>query len=130
MKILSMQATFGKLENEVISFQPGLNVIHAPNEWGKSTWCAFMLAMLYGIDTSSRSKKDFLADKERFAPWSGSPMAGSMDVKGFAAFGAKAALKKQLRAVAAVILSLLLLVSLVGCGEKESGGCQGCCGSN
>ena len=80
MKIYSMTATFGKLNHETLTLKPGFNVIEAPNEWGKSTWCAFMLAMLYGIDTSSRSKKDFIADKERYAPWSGAPMSGRMDI--------------------------------------------------
>ena len=80
MRIYSMTATFGKLEHETLTLKPGLNVIEAPNEWGKSTWCAFILAMLYGIDTSSRSKKDFIADKERYAPWSGAPMSGRMDI--------------------------------------------------
>ena len=80
MKIYSMTATFGKLNHETLTLKPGLNVIEAHNEWGKSTWCAFILAMLYGIDTSSRSKKDFIADKERYAPWSGAPMSGSMDL--------------------------------------------------
>lgn len=81
MKIYSMTATFGKLNHETLTLQPGLNVIEAPNEWGKSTWCAFILAMLYGIDTSSRSKRDFIADKERYAPWSGVPMSGRMDIE-------------------------------------------------
>ena len=81
MKILSMQATFGKLENETISFRPDLNVIHAPNEWGKSTWCAFIAAMLYGIDTRERTTQTALADKERYAPWSGKPMAGRMELE-------------------------------------------------
>ena len=81
MKIYAMTATFGKLNHETITLKPGLNVIEAPNEWGKSTWCAFILAMLYGIDTSSRSKRDFIADKERYAPWSGVPMSGRMDIE-------------------------------------------------
>lgn len=81
MKILSMQATFGKLENETITFQPELNVIHAPNEWGKSTWCAFIAAMLYGIDTRERTTQTALADKERYAPWSGKPMTGRMELE-------------------------------------------------
>ncbi|MBQ3252483.1 MAG: AAA family ATPase [Oscillospiraceae bacterium] len=81
MKILSMQATFGKLENETITFAPGLNVIHAPNEWGKSTWCAFIAAMLYGIDTRERNTQTNLADKERYAPWSGKPMSGRMELE-------------------------------------------------
>ena len=44
MKIYSMTATFGKLENQTLTLQPGLNVISAPNEWGKSTWCAFLVS--------------------------------------------------------------------------------------
>ncbi len=80
MKIYSMTATFGKLANETLTLKPGLNVIHAPNEWGKSTWCAFLVAMLYGIDTGERSKKGSLADKERYAPWSGAPMSGRMEL--------------------------------------------------
>ena len=80
MRIYRMTATFGKLEHATLTLEPGLNVIHAPNEWGKSTWCAFLLAMLYGLDTRAKTTKTSLADKERFAPWSGSPMAGSMDI--------------------------------------------------
>ncbi len=80
MKILSMTATFGKLTHETLTLQPGLNVIQAPNEWGKSTWCAFIEAMLYGVDTRERSTQTTLAVKERFAPWSGVPMSGRMDI--------------------------------------------------
>ncbi len=80
MRIYSMTATFGKLSHKTLTLEKGMNVIHAPNEWGKSTWCAFLVAMLYGIDTSTRSKKDFLAEKEHYAPWSGEPMSGRMDI--------------------------------------------------
>ena len=73
-----MTATFGKLDNETLILKDGLNVLTAPNEWGKSTWCAFLCAMLYGIDTRERSKADQLADKEKYMPWSGKPMEGSM----------------------------------------------------
>ena len=73
-----MTATFGKLDNETLYLQDGLNVLTAPNEWGKSTWCAFLCAMLYGIDTRERSKADQLADKEKYMPWSGKPMEGSV----------------------------------------------------
>ena len=75
-----MTATFGKLEHQTLTLEPGLNVIHAPNEWGKSTWCAFLVAMLYGIDTRERTTQTTLADKERYAPWSGSPMSGRMEL--------------------------------------------------
>ena len=80
MRIYSMTATFGKLEHETLTLQPGLNIIEAPNEWGKSTWCAFLIAMLYGIETRVKTTKTALADKERYAPWSGSPMSGRMDL--------------------------------------------------
>ncbi|MBQ8769184.1 MAG: AAA family ATPase [Oscillospiraceae bacterium] len=80
MKIYSMTATFGKLEHETLTLEPGLNIIEAPNEWGKSTWCAFLVNMLYGIDTRARSTGAALADKERYAPWSGAPMTGRIDL--------------------------------------------------
>ena len=80
MKIYSMTATFGKLSHQTLRLEPGLNIIHAPNEWGKSTWCAFLAAMLYGIDTRQQTTKTALADKERFAPWSGEPMSGRMEL--------------------------------------------------
>ena len=80
MIIYSMTATFGKLNRQTLTLKPGLNVLEAPNEWGKSTWCAFILAMLYGINTREQSKTGFLADKEHYAPWSGAPMSGRMDI--------------------------------------------------
>ena len=80
MRIYKMTATFGKLEHETLTLEPGLNIITAPNEWGKSTWCAFLVAMLYGMDTRAKTTKNALADKERYAPWSGSPMAGRIDL--------------------------------------------------
>ena len=80
MTILSMTATFGKLDNETLELQPGLNILSAPNEWGKSTWCAFLTAMLYGVDTRERTTKEQLAWKERYQPWSGKPMSGTLRV--------------------------------------------------
>ena len=80
MMIHKLTASFGKLENETLSLHDGLNVIYAPNESGKTTWCAFIQAMLYGIDSSERSKAGYLPDKLRYAPWSGAPMEGSMEL--------------------------------------------------
>ena len=80
MRIYEMTATFGKLEHQTLTLKPGLNVITAPNEWGKSTWCAFLTAMLYGLDTRAKTTKTALADKERYQPWSGSPMSGRIDL--------------------------------------------------
>jgi uncharacterized protein YhaN len=78
MRIIEMKATFGKLDGQTLRLEPGMNWIVAPNEWGKSTWCAFLTAMFYGIDTRQRTGKDTLADKERYAPWSGKPMEGML----------------------------------------------------
>ncbi len=80
MIIHSMTATFGKLEHETLRFTPGLNVITAGNEWGKSTWCAFLTAMLYGVDSRAKTTKTNLADKDHYAPWSGEPMSGRMEL--------------------------------------------------
>lgn len=80
MRIYSMTATFGKLEHQTLALQPGLNVINRPNEWGKSTWCAFLLAMLYGLDTRGKSQGNPLPEKMRYLPWSGSPMSGRMEL--------------------------------------------------
>ena len=77
MEIQSMTASFGKLNQKTLTLQPGLNVIYAPNESGKSTWAAFIRTMLYGLSTKSRGA---LADKNRFAPWDGAPMRGRMDL--------------------------------------------------
>ncbi len=80
MRIYKMTATFGKLEHQTLTLEPGLNVITAPNEWGKSTWSAFLVAMLYGLDTRAKTTKNNLPDKERYVPWSGSPMSGRIDL--------------------------------------------------
>lgn len=81
MKIRSMTATFGKLDKARLELGEGLNLIQAPNEGGKSTWCAFWRAMLYGIDTRDRDKKGYLADKNHYQPWSGAPMEGEMELE-------------------------------------------------
>ena len=80
MKIRKLTASFGKLEHESLSFHEGLNVIYAPNESGKSTWCAFIQAMLYGVDSTQRARAGYLPDKLRYAPWSGAPMEGTMEL--------------------------------------------------
>ena len=77
MQIKRLAATFGRLENESLDLEPGLNVIEAPNEAGKSTWTALLRVMFYGLNTRDRSPG---ADKRRYQPWSGSAMNGAMDL--------------------------------------------------
>ena len=77
MRILDMQAAYGRLRGDTLRLEPGLNVICAPNESGKSTWCSFLRTMLYGLPTRQSGP---LADKNRYAPWTGEAMQGRMDL--------------------------------------------------
>lgn len=77
MIIRKMRANFGCLKNAELLLEPGLNIIEAPNESGKSTWSAFLRCMLYGMDSSRRGP---LTDKQRYAPWDGTPMEGQMQL--------------------------------------------------
>lgn len=77
MQILQANATYGKLNQASLSLQPGLNVICAPNEGGKSTWSRFLLTMFYGLNTRQRGD---LADKNRFQPWNGALMQGQLEL--------------------------------------------------
>ena len=79
MLIHRMTAAFGKLQGRTLELREGLNILEAPNETGKSTWCAFLLAMLYGINSRERDRAGFIADKNRYAPWSGNAMSGRLD---------------------------------------------------
>lgn len=79
MLIHRMSANFGKLQGQTLELKDGLNIIEAPNESGKSTWCAFLSAMLYGINTRERDKAGAPAEKTRYAPWSGTAMLGRID---------------------------------------------------
>lgn len=78
MKIKRMTATFGCLDHQTLELEEGLNVLTLPNEGGKSTWCAFLRVMLYGLNTRERDKKGFLADKTRYQPWNGGAMEGEL----------------------------------------------------
>ena len=75
MQIRQLQASFGKLNRASLELSPGLNVICGGNEAGKSTWCAFLRVMLYGLPTRERGE---LADKNRYLPRSGQPMSGTL----------------------------------------------------
>ncbi len=79
MLIRRMTATFGRLREQTLELQEGLNILQAPNETGKSTWCAFLLSMLYGVNPKERDRAGLLADKNRYAPWTGGSMSGRLD---------------------------------------------------
>lgn len=77
MYLKKLTASFGSLERAELPLFPGLNIIEAPNEGGKSTWTAFLQAMFYGLNTRERGPA---AGKRRYQPWSGALMEGTMDL--------------------------------------------------
>lgn len=81
MQIHRMSANFGCLVGQTLELKEGLNIIEAPNETGKSTWCAFLAAMLYGLNTRSRDRAGVIAEKNRYLPWSGGTLLGRVDLR-------------------------------------------------
>ncbi|HEY0614588.1 MAG TPA: AAA family ATPase, partial [Candidatus Elarobacter sp.] len=53
---------FGRLADRTFAFGPGLNVVVGPNEAGKSTLAAAIVASLYGLQRG---------EKDRWRPWLG-----------------------------------------------------------
>ncbi len=80
MKIKKMYGTFGKLDKAELSLKDGLNIVYGDNESGKSTWSAFIRAMLYGISTREKARAGHMPDKEKYMPWSRAPMYGRMEL--------------------------------------------------
>ncbi len=78
MDILHLTGTFGRLDHGELTLKPGLNLLYAPNESGKSTWGAFIRTMLYGLSTRERGP---MADKNRYAPWNGASLRGRMELR-------------------------------------------------
>lgn len=63
MKLGSLRVEgFGRLVDRRFAFGPGLNVVVGPNEAGKSTLAAAIVASLYGLQRG---------EKERWRPWRG-----------------------------------------------------------
>ena len=84
MKLLEAYIeNFGKLSQFSFHFSDGINVICEDNGWGKTTFAAFIKAMLYGLP-ASRSKDLFENERARYMPWQGGVFGGwlSFEVKG------------------------------------------------
>lgn len=79
MKINKLNITaFGGLKEKTIELSDGINVFFGENESGKSTICAFLEAMLYGMNkpTKNESRMDI---RSKYLPWSGSSASGSIE---------------------------------------------------
>lgn len=59
---------FGKFHQKTIALQDGVNLISGENEAGKSTVCAFLKAMLFGMERG-RGRAAAKDDFTRYEPW-------------------------------------------------------------
>ncbi len=80
MKITRMDIKgFGRFRQATFEPGPGLNLVHGPNEAGKSTLLAYIGAMLYGLRGGRRSKDGELPPLRRYEPWQGDVYAGVLE---------------------------------------------------
>ena len=79
MQIRRIQvADFGKLHDIELDFSDGFQTITGENGWGKSTMAAFIKAMLYGMEATTR--RSLLENERRhYQPWQGGTYGGSME---------------------------------------------------
>lgn len=68
---------FGRLSSFSYVFAPDMNILCEENGWGKTTFAAFIKAMLYGLG-SSRSQSLSQNERQRFLPWQGGTCGGSL----------------------------------------------------
>lgn len=80
MVIRKMTAVFGCLDGAQLELHEGVERLVLPNEGGKSTWAAFIAAMFYGLE-NTRAAKGRLSGRERYVPWSGRAMEGTMELE-------------------------------------------------
>lgn len=68
---------FGKLSDTTFSFDKGLNCIYRENGAGKTTLSAFIMAMLYGLNSDRKHSLDDNTRK-KYMPWQGGTYGGSL----------------------------------------------------
>ncbi len=68
---------FGRLSDFTYNFQDGLNVIEEENGWGKTTFAAFLKAMLFGMEYKRGTVN--LVDRARYMPWKGENFGGALE---------------------------------------------------
>ena len=60
---------FGPMKNHGLEFKKGLNIVHGPNESGKSSWHAAITAALCGLRRGAGRTKAEREFEERHRPW-------------------------------------------------------------
>lgn len=79
MKLIRLYvAGFGNLQDYSYEFTDGVNVIAAPNGWGKSTFAAFLRSMFYGLG-DSRARSVAENPRKRYTPWAGGSFGGNLE---------------------------------------------------
>jgi uncharacterized protein YhaN len=71
---------FGVLSDKTFDFSDKLNAFCLENGKGKSTLCAFIKCMLYGL-SDNRSRDPLENERKHFAPWQGGPFGGSLTLR-------------------------------------------------
>lgn len=75
MQIRRIQiADFGKLHDMELYFSEGFQTITGENGWGKSTMAAFIKAMLYGMEATT--KRSLLENERRLSALAGGAYGG------------------------------------------------------
>ena len=78
MKLIACHIeNFGKLRNFDYEFSGGLSEILQDNGWGKTTFCVFIKAMLYGMSKKGNTKA-YIAERSKYAPWQGGVYGGTL----------------------------------------------------
>ena len=83
MKLVSVSITaFGKLKNVAFNFADGVNILQQANGFGKSTLCAFVRAMLYGLNYGYKLVDgNRTNDVTKYQPWDATgKFGGSMEI--------------------------------------------------
>lgn len=81
MKLRSLQGHFGNMNGRKIEFPDGFSHLVLPNGWGKTTLCAFLRVMLYGLNTTRRDTGSALSDKSKYVPQDGCAMSGRLEIE-------------------------------------------------
>lgn len=78
MRLLSCHIeNFGKLHDYSIDFSDNLIVVCEENGWGKSTFAAFIRAMLYGLE-GERKRSLEENERKKYKPWQGGVFGGQL----------------------------------------------------
>lgn len=78
MKINNLKINgFGKLQNEDIELQNGINIVFGENESGKSSMLKFISSMLYGASKNKNGKD--ISDFDKYKPWKTEEFSGKIN---------------------------------------------------